>query len=312
MRAGWLSVLAGLTVVSASLALAEAPDTSIRPMPRPGVEPAAAQATETAIVQATAAPSVAAVTLSLRPRPRPDALGQVAAVSAPVMASAAAGAPPPEAAPPAAAPARERRGLFGFLRPAPRPDTPRVEQTASAGRVVPGQPAGVSRSGSVCGIPDIRGETLAPITSRVRGCGIEDPVRVTSVAGIRLSNPATINCDTALAFREWLTRAVEPAYGRGRVVEVHVAASYACRPRNNRKGAKVSEHGRGNAIDVAGFTFSNGRQVKVLNGFDARMRKAHRGACGIFGTTLGPGSDGFHEDHLHFDIARHRNGPYCR
>jgi hypothetical protein len=38
----------------------------------------------------------------------------------------------------------------------------------------------------------------------------------------------------------------------------------------------------------------------------------HRAACGRFGTTLGPGSDGMHEDHLHFDTARHANGPYCR
>jgi hypothetical protein len=38
----------------------------------------------------------------------------------------------------------------------------------------------------------------------------------------------------------------------------------------------------------------------------------HRAACGTFGTTLGPGSDGMHEDHFHYDTARHRNGAYCR
>jgi len=42
------------------------------------------------------------------------------------------------------------------------------------------------------------------------------------------------------------------------------------------------------------------------------LKAAHKAACGIFGTTLGPGSDGMHEDHLHYDIARHHNGPYCR
>ena len=41
------------------------------------------------------------------------------------------------------------------------------------------------------------------------------------------------------------------------------------------------------------------------------MRAAHRAACGIFGTTLGPGSDGYHEDHLHFDTVS-RGSPYCR
>lgn len=85
-----------------------------------------------------------------------------------------------------------------------------------------------------------------------------------------------------------------------------------CRTRNHKKGAKISEHGRGKAIDISGFTFANGKTVRVLGNFDATMRKAHRAACGIFGTTLGPGSDGMHEDHLHFDVASHRNGAYCR
>jgi hypothetical protein len=105
---------------------------------------------------------------------------------------------------------------------------------------------------------------------------------------------------------------VEPVYGKGRVVELKVAASYACRPRNNQRGNRISEHGRGNAIDISGFVFSNGKEVSVRGGFDRKMRQVHKAACGIFGTTLGPGSDGFHEDHLHYDVARYRNGPYCR
>ncbi|MFY9319919.1 extensin family protein, partial [Lentibacter algarum] len=42
------------------------------------------------------------------------------------------------------------------------------------------------------------------------------------------------------------------------------------------------------------------------------IRAAHKAACGPFGTTLGPGSDGYHEDHLHFDTARYSGGPYCK
>jgi len=319
MRAGWVSVLAGVAMVWMTASMAEPPASSPRPLPRPlAIDPMPAAAQPVALPAATSG-------ATLRPRPRPDlALAPVLAAAAPAVAVGLRPRPrpaslmPPAAAPAvaapplaAAAPVPERRGLFGFLRPAARPETPRVQQ-AAAPRIDPGAQAVRPQRGAVCGVPDILGETLAPITARVQGCGIANPVRVTSVAGIRLSNPATLNCETALAFRDWLTRAVEPAYGKGRVVEVHIAASYVCRPRNNRKGAKISEHGRGNAIDVSGFTFSNGRQVKVLGGFDASMRKAHRAACGIFGTTLGPGSDGFHEDHLHFDIARHRNGPYCR
>ncbi len=144
------------------------------------------------------------------------------------------------------------------------------------------------------------------------GCGIANPVKVTSVAGVRLSQPATLDCDTARALKTWVERGLLPAYGRAKVVEMQVAGHYVCRTRNHKAGAKVSEHGKGRAIDIAGFTFSNGKSVLVARNFDKPMRKAHKAACGIFGTTLGPGSDGMHEDHLHFDTAKHRSGSYCR
>ena len=42
------------------------------------------------------------------------------------------------------------------------------------------------------------------------------------------------------------------------------------------------------------------------------LKQMHKGACGTFGTVLGPNSDRYHRDHFHLDTARHRNGPYCR
>ena len=169
----------------------------------------------------------------------------------------------------------------------------------------------VSAKGSVCGVAAIKGEKIAPITSKVQGCGLEDGVRVTSVSGVRLSMAATIDCATAKALNRWVEAAAQPAYG-GQIVELQLAGHYVCRPRNNKKGAKVSDHGRGKAVDISGLRLASGKVVKVLGGFDKTMRKAHKGACGIFGTTLGPGSDGYHEDHMHFDTASHRSGAYCR
>lgn len=319
---GWAVVL---TAACALPALAEAPERSPRPIANPklllvaasadpgtqglalmSVAPPAATAPASVVTDATGA------LMLMRPRPRPQAVIEAAfaATQAPRgAAEAVAGSAPAAMAPETAV--AERKGLFSFLRPSKRPDDLMVKQAAAV-RIKPGKEAVISKKGSVCGIPDIKGEKLAPITAKVKGCGIKDPVRVTSVAGIRLSTPATINCETAKSLRSWLTKAVEPVYGKGKVVEVKIAASYACRPRNNQRGAKVSEHGRGNAVDIAGFTFSNGKSVTVLGNYDKTMRKAHKAACGIFGTTLGPGSDGFHQDHLHFDVARYRGGPYCR
>lgn len=169
-----------------------------------------------------------------------------------------------------------------------------------------------SKKGSVCGDPSIKGEVLAPIKAKIKGCGIENPVRVTAIDGIRLNQPATISCDTATATKRWINKALRPAMGKREVIEIRIAASYACRPRNNKKGAKISEHGRGRAIDVAGFVFADGSEWSILRDYNKQVRRAHKDACGIFGTTLGPGSDGFHEDHLHFDIAQHKGGAYCR
>lgn len=216
--------------------------------------------------------------------------------------------------------------LAGAVRPVPRPEdlVAAVDQPAkrkgwgifkaAAVRNPQGKDSLLPKKGSVCGDPSIRGETLAPVVSKVKGCGIDDPVKVTSIAGVKLSTPATITCETAVAAKSWIERGLQPAFGKDPVKVLHIAGSYVCRPRNGIRGNKVSEHGRGNAIDVSGFTLTSGKTLSIQG--DWRRTKAikasHKAACGIFGTTLGPGSDGHHEDHLHFDVASHRNGAYCR
>ncbi len=170
----------------------------------------------------------------------------------------------------------------------------------------------LSLKGSVCGNSAIRGQEIAPIRSQVKGCGIKEAVRVTEVDGITLSPAATLNCSTAKALDKWIKTSVQPTFGADQVVRFQVAASYSCRGRNNVKGARISEHGRGNAIDIAGFVLANGTSLTVSRDYNKTLRKVHRGACGIFGTTLGPGSDGYHENHIHLDVARYRGGAYCR
>jgi hypothetical protein len=305
-------VLAMLAVVWAGYAEAEAPKTSIRPMPRVLLSPdpveaapvlvAAVAPSPLAGVRPRSRPASLVTTLASAPAPQTQAPTAVSPSAAPASAAPASATPSP-AAPEAVSEAPARKGLFGLLRPAKRP-----EANAKSAQKAPA----ASLKGSVCGDPMIKGEILAPVKSKVKGCGIPEAVRVTSVAGVRLSTPATINCSAAKALKTWVQKGVEPVYGKGKVVQLEIAASYSCRPRNNKKGARVSEHGRGNAIDISGLTFSNGKSVSVLRNYDKSMRKIHKNACGIFGTTLGPGSDGYHENHLHFDTVRYRNGTYCR
>lgn len=313
---------------------AEAPMTSLRPKANPGIaiappvqttttentaRPGALRPRPRPMLPQAALPSVATVTTenvavpgALRPRPRPAGLAPQAPLRVEVTVAEAGAAtlrPMPRpaglsAAPvetiAAAAPAaqEERRngglfgGLFGGNKKPPRSTAP--------------------IAGSVCGDPAIRGEDIARITSKVRGCGVEEPVRVTAIDGIRLNSPATIDCNTATALRSWIDQGLRPAFRGQEIVELRIAASYICRPRNNVRGNRISEHGRGKAVDVAGVVFADGKVITVAEDYGAKLRRAHKAACGIFGTTLGPGSDGYHEDHLHFDTAAYRSGPYCR
>jgi hypothetical protein len=291
--------------------LADAPQSSIRPALRPTV----AQSEMTLSTQAAAIVASKPDVIVLRPRARP--------VTEASVLPALTESPQSAAAEPKIADVAVSSVLSSVPRPEPRPalaiakaqPVEKVE-TVAAIRILPGKNAVFGKKGSVCGVPGIKGEKLAPITSRVKGCGVDEPVRITSVDGVRLSTPATLNCDTALALNDWVKTGLKPAFGRKDVVELTVAASYACRPRNNVKGAPISEHGRGKAIDISAIILSNGKSVSVLDDWrdsaGKPMKAAYRAACGVFGTTIGPDGDRYHRNHMHFDTARQRGGAYCR
>ena len=172
--------------------------------------------------------------------------------------------------------------------------------------------------GAICGDPDIQGEVIGRVPGKLNGCGIENAVRVRSVAGITLSQQSVMDCGTASALKSWINKGAKRAVGSkgGGLSGLKVAAHYSCRTRNNQPGAKISEHGKGRAIDISGLILNDGRTISVLQGWhnadSQTMRQAHKSACGPFGTVLGPNADRFHQDHFHFDTARHDNGAYCR
>jgi hypothetical protein len=215
-----------------------------------------------------------------------------------------------------------RLAILQSPRPAPRPENHQRRAVVLASGMVQTQPnpgAIIGRRGAVCGDPRITGQTISPIASRVQGCGVESPVKVTAVSGVRLSMAATIDCTTAVALADWVDGTVKPTVGRhgGGVAGLNVMGHYSCRPRNNQSGARISEHGRGRAIDIGAIILANGAQISVLNHWrDDRLgpllKAMHRGACGRFGTVLGPQADRFHQNHFHLDTARHRSGSYCR
>jgi hypothetical protein len=333
--------------LAGSTALAEAPATSLRPeaspLPRvtmsmagqpraaappplrpgailalpgpaaaPGTPPAGAARPATTAQPVTAAPDGSL--LRLRPRVRPDAaaLAAGAAVPGPVVVSRAVEA-------------RALGSLFpldAVPRPPERPEgvaAPERIEVATF-RTQPAPEIITGRRGSVCGDPALKGVTLAPIAGRIKGCGLTDGVKLTSVDGIPLSTPATVDCTTALALRSWVTDGLKPVIGKrgGGVARIEIAGSYSCRPRNNQKGQVISEHGRGRAVDITGIILRDGEIITVLRDWGRGQQGKilaglHWMACQSFGTVLGPAADRFHRDHFHFDTARNRrSGSYCR
>ncbi len=312
-----------LSAVSPELGAPELEAPELKAVSEPQAAPAAAGA--------AAAGEAAAM---LRPKPRPVGLATPQAATADV----------PEAQPEAVPDGVQEEAMARSLRPERRPRAlaeriAALKATSNAPTNAPGldlstnpdagevalaaappptakekrkkKREAASMKGAVCGVAAIKGETIKRISSKVKGCGVEEPVLVTSVSGVRLSQAATVDCSIAVALNQWVDEVAQPAFD-GKLVEMQIAAHYICRSRNNIKGARVSEHGKGRAIDISAFVLSNGKVLTVLGNYNKVLRRIYKAGCGYFRTTLGPGSDGYHENHFHFDTSARSGGAYCR
>jgi hypothetical protein len=162
-------------------------------------------------------------------------------------------------------------------------------------------------------IPDIHGPG---------GCGGEDLVRLEAVVlpdrrQVALKPAAILRCTMASAIADWIRTDVEPlASGLGSDISVlDNFDSFECRGRNRVVGAPLSEHGRANALDVRALKLANGQSIALTDRTVPRELRESvlHSVCARFSTVLGPGSDGYHEDHIHLDLMeRHNNYRICQ
>ncbi|HWP26864.1 MAG TPA: extensin family protein [Xanthobacteraceae bacterium] len=144
------------------------------------------------------------------------------------------------------------------------------------------------------------------------------PLRPLPFTGpVEVKPAATLACPLVAALDHWMVQAVQPAaqrWFRQPVVEIRQISSYSCRSMNNQRGARISEHAFGNALDIAAFVLADGRMVKVRDGWRGApeeqgfLRDVQAAACEHFTTVLAPGADAFHYDHIHVDLMRRANG----
>jgi hypothetical protein len=147
-------------------------------------------------------------------------------------------------------------------------------------------------------------------------CSIENPVLLSSLSSsIEVAPASLMTCPVAESLARWMTEVVAPEAERqfqSAPTKLLIGTSYQCR--DQRNGAKLSEHALGNGVDIMGFEFAKRSPLTIASqpenspeaDFQTAIKKA---ACPIFNTVLGPGSDADHGDHLHLDL-RERKGDY--
>lgn len=147
-------------------------------------------------------------------------------------------------------------------------------------------------------------------------CGIDYPVELSGLSGgIAMKPAATLSCRMAMSVARWTKDELGPStrlrYMTG-VKAIHQASSYSCRRIAGSRS--MSEHSKGNALDISRIELDNGKRIGVRKpGFFAFREKSllnnvRADACEYFSTVLGPGYNHDHRDHFHFDIAARSGG----
>ena len=229
---------------------------------------------------------------------------------------------------PAEAPAIEAEQPVPDTPPAPSASTTPpgdrpAEQATAPASVVPGPavpgPTVPPPPPSACRLALTEAIAIAPSIPDIHGaggCGGEDLVRLEAVVlpdkrQVALKPPAILRCAMASEIADWVRTDIAPlTTGLGSAISVlDNFDSFECRGRNRVVGAPLSEHGRANALDVRAFKLANGQSVSLTDRTVPREVRENvlHSVCTRFTTVLGPGSDGYHEDHIHLDLMQRRN-----
>ncbi len=188
--------------------------------------------------------------------------------------------------------------------PLPRPRPP-AEATVTA------EPTACDRQ-----LADIAAVTLMPRLIGPGACGGADMVELDAVlladkTRVAIKPAPVITCGFAAALAQWLREDAGPRLAAlgSKLQSVENYDSFECRVRNRVAGAKISNHGKGIAIDLRAFMLADGRRISPTDETVAKdVREALRDtACARFATVLGPGA-AYHNDHVHLDAAVRSHG----
>jgi hypothetical protein len=107
------------------------------------------------------------------------------------------------------------------------------------------EPLGAIAGAGECGGPDI--VVLKGVITKDR-------------LSVEIAPAATLRCEMAEAIVDWVREdLVGQAVDLGPVVKIETLDSFECRGQNRIIGAKLSEHGRANALDISAIRLKSGR-----------------------------------------------------
>jgi hypothetical protein len=206
----------------------------------------------------------------------------------------------------------------GFSPPAVRAG--QLAPTVASANDAPIAPAADSNSRAQC-LSDLKSANVEFVElGRIskEECTVEGAVQLNAITSpfgnVSLPGKPIIACAFARQFTRWVREVAAPltlAYMNSKLAAIETGQAFECRTRYNTVGEKLSEHAKGNAIDVTGFRLESGLNLLVKDSsastqLDGSLMRAYRATgCGYFTTILGPGSNEAHKEHLHFDYGLH-------
>ena len=200
---------------------------------------------------------------------------------------------------------------------APAPPSPPAPPPQAA---EPAKPEGPAGPPACYGLFAERGGVALPVPAADKNrpeCAVEDPVSFREVdlpdGKVTLDSAVTLRCAFAVEVVGWIRDDLTALAQKEntKLAKLVGVGGQACRNRNGAAAGPISEHASGNALDLFGLAFENGRSV-ALAGKEPKLRSLReaiqRSVCGRFTTVLGPGADASHKDHLHFDLRQRTRG----
>lgn len=200
-------------------------------------------------------------------------------------ASTSDGKPPQAAKLPAAeavpADGEEPHGTGGKPLPItmipPKPADPAVQATGWSKEEIE-----AAKANCAALLKSVDAVTIPEAPVREGNCGAPAPVRLVSIGKnpeVALSPPPLVTCELVAGLHQWMKNDIQPLSKRhfgSPVIKIETMSDYSCRMAYGRKGNKLSEHGRANALDIRGFITAKGETAHVLEqwGKTARDRAA--------------------------------------